>query len=80
MNRSHILILYRYILKILLKTKLVVPNGEEKVYLNTDASKFSWGAVLSIKNKGVVSYHGGTFTKPIIDNSIYAIYKPLMAL
>ena len=52
----------------ILKTKLVMPTGKEKLYLNTDASKYSWGAVLTIKDKGVVSYHGGTFTKPIIDN------------
>ena len=52
----------------ILKTKLVLPTGTETLYLNTDASKFSWGAVLSIKNKGVISYHGGTFTKPVIDN------------
>ena len=57
----------------ILKTKLVIPTGKETLYLNTDASKLSWGAVLSIKNKGVISYHGGTFTKPIINNwSIFA--------
>ena len=52
----------------ILKTKLVVPTGLEELRLNTDASKYSWGAVLSIQDKGVVSYHGGTFTKPVIDN------------
>ena len=52
----------------ILKTKLVVPTGSEKLYLNTDASKFSWGAVLTLKDKGVVSYHGGTFGQQIIDN------------
>ena len=52
----------------ILKTRLIVPDGTEKLYLNTDASKFSWGAVLTIKNKGVVSYHGGTFGQQVIDN------------
>ena len=52
----------------ILKTKLIVPDGTEKLYLNTDASKFSWGAVLTIKDKGVVSYHGGTFGQQVIDN------------
>ena len=52
----------------ILKTKLLVPDGTEKLYLNTDASKFSWGAVLTIKDKGIVSYHGGTFGQQVIDN------------
>ena len=52
----------------ILKTKLIVPDGTEKLYLNTDASKFSWGAVLTIKDKGVISYHGGTFGQQVIDN------------
>ena len=60
------------LIKKILETSLVIPTDNDVLVLNTDASIQSWGAVLIVPGKGIVSYHGGTFSKRVIDK--YSIF------
>ena len=61
------------------ETQLIIPSEKDEIHLNSDASKTSWGAVMYVPNKGTVSYHGGTFSKRIINT--YSIFgKEILGL
>ena len=63
----------------ILKAKLVIPEKTDIIFLNTDASNLSWGAAATVKEKGTVSFHGGTFNQRVIDT--YSIFsKELLGL
>ena len=67
------------IIKMIVESKLILPDKNDTVLLHTDASSKSWGATCSVKQKGVISYHGGTFSSRIINTySIFA--KELLGL
>ena len=59
----------------IIKNRLISPDPDDEIEIQSDSSTTSWGAVLLVKNKGVVSYHGGTFpsslTKAVNKPSIF---------
>ena len=50
-------------IKQILACRLISASENDEIVLNTDGSKYSWGASCFVKRKGILSYHGGTFAE-----------------